>query len=86
MDGARGSCRIADIAINGVDILSPELGCLHCSRVRIFKVHMFIKRNGSVLRVLKDHKKCYGIWEQRTVLQSVELSVISARNKLLPCN
>lgn len=51
MDGARGSCYIADFAINGVDNSITRVVCLHFRGVRVFKVHMFIKRNASVLRV-----------------------------------
>lgn len=33
--------------------------------------------------VLKELEKCYGIWEQRNFLQSVELSLMSERDRLL---
>ena len=39
-----------------------------------------------VFSVLKELEKCCGIWEQRTVLQSVELPLMSARDRLLPCS
>ena len=51
MDGARKLCHIGDFAINGVDTSITRVGCLHFPGVHIFKVHMFIKRNWSVLRV-----------------------------------
>jgi len=51
MDEARGSCLIADFAIEDVDNSISRVGCLHFPGVFVLKVHMFIKRNGSVLRV-----------------------------------
>jgi hypothetical protein len=51
MDRARGSCHIADFAVNGAHSSITRVVCLHFRGVRVFKVHMFIKRNGSVVRV-----------------------------------
>jgi hypothetical protein len=51
MDGSRGSCHIAELAINGVDNSITRVSCLHFPAVRVFEVHVLIKRNGSVLCV-----------------------------------
>jgi hypothetical protein len=52
LNGARGSCHIAYFFINGVDNSITRVRCLHFPGLRVFiKVHVFIKRNGSLLRV-----------------------------------
>jgi hypothetical protein len=64
MDGARGSCLIAGFAINCVDNSITRVGCLHFPGV--FKVHIFIKRNGSVLRVQCTERAREMLWDMGT--------------------
>jgi len=65
MDGARGSCHIADFSINGVDISITELvayifqKCVS-SRYTCSSNEMDLSY---AFRVLKELEKCYGIWE-----------------------
>jgi hypothetical protein len=40
----------------------------------------------SAFSLLNELKKYYGIWEKKTILQSVELSLMSERERLLPCS
>jgi hypothetical protein len=80
---ARGSCRIADSGINGVElsIISPELvayickgSCLQAKRINQAK-WICLAGSASLNRVLGLLEKRSRIWKQRTVISTDEAAI-----------
>jgi len=84
-----GNCVILGILLlTALTLLSPELDAY------IFQEYISSRYTCSsneidlsyAFSVLKELNNCYAIWEQRTVLQSVEMSLMSAKDRLLHCS